>query len=443
MQRPLMGLPLVIAGLVVAGSTTCNTNRSVVKPFAPLVSVTPEMPPPPAQGFFWPDTMHHDETTCGPVAATRNTIIPPDAASWRTWAIPEFQDKQRFVTGQSTAYGPIACVAANPQLESLDAAAFASPILVAVVFVDPGTLTAAYTQLKLHNGFNCVYLQHSTAGTGPSLTSVAALGNTNGRADSRWTGFVVASHDKICDPIGPQSQLQAISLEADGADGSAYPGVARFMILESWRPAIGMRCGSGWCVVGAANAGMLPAPAHLSRVAGATGRRKTMLVVPGWYDEQHVAIPSATGVGIAAALKASIVPDSGLDSFTITTDFDTGFVRVATIHFKQGPSAKYSDNFQFHNDTLQPDTLYLRHITTGTAHWVARVNHNSRFFRVLRTPHPEKHVTGTARWAWRDNDEVIWVRCEDGCCLVDSNWSSSMSSIDGIFKRGQKSESPG
>jgi hypothetical protein len=394
---------------------------------------------------FWPDSMHHQVPTCGPVDSIRLISIPPDAATWNTWAIPEYQDEQRFVTGQSQPYGPIACVAARQDLDKINSANFsAGPVLVAVVWVDPGVLTPAYRQLNLSNGFNCVFIEKSSTGTVPVTAPIAALGNAPGRADNRWRGYVVPSHDRICDPPGPTSQLSALGLDADGESGSSYPPVARFMILNDWKPAIGVRCGAAWCVIGTPTVSMLPAPAHVAPVAGSTGPRRTMFVVPGWYDEQQVAVPGGTGTPpLTPSLKASIVPDPDLDTYTVTANFDTGFVRVATVFFEEEPTAKYLNDYQFHIRSTQEDTLYLRHITTGRPHWVARVNNNSRYFRVMRTPHAGSHVTGTARWAWDDNDEVIWVRCDDGCCLVDSDWSSMMSSVDLLFKRSNKGRWPG
>jgi hypothetical protein len=392
---------------------------------------------------FWSDTTHHEMPTCGPADSIRKISVPADVALWTTWSIPEFQDQQRFVPGQSQAYGPIACVAARQDLDKLNSTAFSNPTLVAVVWVDPGPLNAAYSQLNLQNGFNCVYVQRLSTGSAPITEPIPALGNATGRSDGRWRGYVVPAHASVCDPVGPSSQLQALALDADGTTGTDYPPVARFMILNNWKPAIGVRCGPAWCVVGTPSSAMLPAPAHVARVVGSAGRQRTMFVVPGWYDEQQVAVPASGTPPLTPSLKASIVPDPDLDSYTTTANFDTGFVRVAVVYFQDNPAAKYLDSYQFHLGSLHPDTLYIRHITTGTPHWIARVNNTGlRYFRVMRTPHPP-HITGTARWAWQDNDEIIWARCDEGCCLVDSNWSELMASVDVLFKRSRKTGWPG
>ena len=435
MQRGhLMGVRLLIIGVVVAGLTACINDASNN---AKSDSLNPGQPAH-RNTTFWPDSMHHEGTTCGPEDSIRAGQVPPDAASWDTWSIPEFQDTQRFVTGASTVYGPIACIAARENLHELNDRAFmAGAVLVAVIHVDTGRLTPAYTQLKLTNGFNCVFVQQVSTGGNSVPVPIPALGNANGRVDSRWRGYIVPSRDRVCDPIRPAAQLPTFALTAVGDAPNWYPGVARFMILDNWKPAVGVRCGPAWCVIGAASPAVLPAPAHVARVGGSIGRERTMMVVPGWYDEQQLAVPGGGGpLGIKAMLKASIVPDPALDTLTIAS-FDAGFVPVATIYFEQTPTDKYLNDYQFHLGSTQPDTLFLHHITTGTPHWVARVNRSPRYFRVMRTPHPP-HVTGTARWSWRDNDEVIWVRCEDGCCLVDSDWSTMITSLDMIFRRERK-----
>ena len=119
------------------------------------------------------------------------------------------------------------------------------------------------------------------------------------------------------------------------------------------------------------------------------------------------------------ALRASVIPTDGLDTYTITANFDTGFVKVAMIHFEDEPVGKYADPnvWGFTKASVRENVLSIKHISGTT--WQAMVDGVPRNLKVTRTDHSGGHIVGTARWAWSDKDEAIWVRCEDGCCLVE------------------------
>jgi hypothetical protein len=158
------------------------------------------------------------------------------------------------------------------------------------------------------------------------------------------------------------------------------------------------------------------APPHgFASTGSATGNRAR---IPGWYDDQEIATPgSDAGLSIRSELHASVVPFAAIDGYDVP-DFDT-WKPVATVYFASAPTAKYASKWGFNSG---PNVLTLKRSGWWIfEEWEAEVNGVDRNLRVIRTEHdlPGFHIVGTARWAWWDLDEPIWVRCGQGCCLVE------------------------
>lgn len=373
------------------------------------------------------------EEVCGPLMRQTDTKdISDSVRDWDTWDIPEFQDQQRFVgSNAATAdYGPLACVVASPYLSGVPQAAFDSPagVMVAMAWVrfDSMPVNASYRRLHMDNPahpFSCVIVRRRTTGAGNALTgmSVPTLNPTNVASSGRWEGFIVPSINRQCSSIDGQAPLPGSRMTSEQMTAELIPAVARFMIDRGWRPGIGVRCGAAWCTVGFQNSDHLE-PAHgygPSGVDVAVSRR----AVPGWFDDQHLAVPGLGGLlGIRPRLHASIVPDTALDSLHLA-DFDAGWKPVATVHFRRAPSAPYSTVWGFREGGHVGNLIELRRIDSANVRvWRVRINGMVMTnLRVVHTPHPATsiHVPGTARWAWSDGDELIWVRCDQGCCKIE------------------------
>lgn len=363
--------------------------------------------------------------------------LPTEARYWATWDTPEYQDSQRFVdTPSKTApYGPEACIVAAPNLAFLRQTDFDDPngVVVAAIIVNFDSTTPNQSYKRLNIGdpqypFSCVILRHVTTTEAAStskrlskmavpnfeLTSVVAN-------DEGWESYVVPSKGGSC-TIGTARRIPGVRFTIrELSNPDEIPPVARWTVDRSWRTGIGVRCGEAWCNIGFDKTDLEP-PAHgfgESGLAAQVSRR----VIPGWFDDQRIAIPNPTGsFKIMPALHASIVPDTALNSYVID-DFKT-WRPVATVHFVEDPkTTKYETAWHFRGGGEVGNLLELMMDSTGK--WHARVNGREYSnFKVTRTPHEmgdsRFHIWGTARWAWRDRDELIWVGCAEGCCLVDA-----------------------
>jgi hypothetical protein len=370
----------------------------------------------------------------------RKDSLPDSLQSWATWEIPEFQDMQRFVGGSRSTdhYGPLACVVAAPHLENVTDAAFdnVAGVVVAVAWVrfDDREVNAAYRRLHIDNlehRFYCVIVRHVSAGGrgggrgGARLTSMltrnlARAGGTSA-ANAGWEGYVVPSVDKHCAITADQVPLPGSRMISTDMQGSLIPPVARFMIDTAWRPAIGARCGSGWCTVGF-DARTHLEPAHGYGASG-TDAQVSRRAVPGWFDDQQVGIPDEAGnPPNRPSIQASVVPDTALDRYTIAS-FDSTWKPVATVHFRQAPTGQYVSKWQFKAGGSVGNLIELGRVdSSGTQVWRVRINGVlNPNLKVTQTEHtiPGFHIVGTARWAWSDYDEKIWVRCDEGCCKVE------------------------
>jgi hypothetical protein len=163
--------------------------------------------------------------------------------------------------------------------------------------------------------------------------------------------------------------------------------------------------------------------------ASGTAKEVSRRAVPGWFDDQHIGVPDTTPTGAIIpprrpSLHASVVPDTSLDSLKYA-DFDAGWKAVATVHFYGTPIGKYSTIWGFKPGGAVGNLMELRRVdSAGVRVWRVRVNGVDRpQLKVTSTPHvlPGFHIVGTARWAWSDYDEMIWVRCDDGCCKIEES----------------------
>jgi hypothetical protein len=337
------------------------------------------------------------------------------------WEFPEYTDDQRFNDGHDV-YGPIAHIVPVDSVKywaaSDYAAAGAMGKLVGGIVVNDtnniagATLPDPYRKLNLVVGNNCVYLAKP--------------------AD--WTAYVVV--ENTVDPQGPcppnhstSDPLTVLAVrDATYGNASDVPGVARFHEGAKGSAKgltyFGLKCGDSWCVALPAtmNKADTTPPFHAK-----PGKSRKWLV-HGWHDVQHLgvgrlstAVPEKP-VTLDKTLEGSVVPDDSLGLRDVS-EFKV-WIHVATVQFTKKPDGTpYATRWNF---VQEDNELYIKQDSKSATGWIGKVV-NARTGRskaaeyalvVKRDPHPGENLPGTARWAWWEKDEYIWVRCGDGCCWV-------------------------
>jgi hypothetical protein len=182
--------------------------------------------------------------------------------------------------------------------------------------------------------------------------------------------------------------------------------------------------------------------------------------VPGWYDEQYLAIPGATaGTLVPSKLRAYLFPIDTLAKLSAETHFG-GWQHVATIAFDNAVTnadaapalERYYAKWKLGRMPQTSDTIkiMLKYFPAAkrwrarfdlptvigreveNVHYMPAVVENAPFIAKLSqlnlrdaanmkklAPHVGPiEVPGTARWGWDPLDETVWIRCAAGCCSV-------------------------
>jgi len=353
----------------------------------------------------------HGGPTCGLVGdslskAKQAGAYPVATGTWVTWAIPEYQDEQRFNDrpGAGRKYGALACIVAAPRIDTITDAALTNPagVLLGVVYVDGSAPIATgdpYADLHLKAGYNCVIVR-------VVLPAVVE-------------GHVVPVADSACTSISAASRLPGNRGRPTGVTANDIPAVARFVEKQSRRVGLGIRCGTNWCNLGftGTGGGNMDVAAHPVPAPGAA--HYVRRVVRGWYDQQFLALPNGSSpFGVISSVLASTVPDDNLESYTTPAAFATRR-HVADVTFPNGGIAgtKYETRWHFKSKGNTVD-LQLNPTTSNWTVYVNGVPYDN--LTVKYTSHAGFPIAGTARWHWKPNDESLWVRCIDGCCEVDA-----------------------
>lgn len=330
--------------------------------------------------------------------------------------IPEYHDCQWLVNDQGNAYheGRVAVFS----VETTQPTGLAAIIFSEVVYgngvrrIDPGV--------------TCVYLDT----THPNAVNwkAAYVHDTGGPTDP------------LCDDEPPNTTPINVFRTASGHD---IPQVARWDWDpgpgQSDRQAFGIPCVDPdgerhWCTVGAA--GSIRHTVH-------PGNKTSTAVVniPGWYDEQQLAV--MTGTGLHPDSVATIFPDDQLDVLNSEADYQNkGWIDVAYVTMSHAiPDYESKFNFKVTPDSTQVNVIAICHgepdgtncpmngqtpsPENATWRWWARITapDNTVVYRKVKQPHPHgQSVPPVTRWRWLDNDESFWIRCIQGCCEVDDEF---------------------
>ena len=378
------------------------------------------------------------------------TIVVPDDGFPVARAItdvPEFHDCQRLVMGDGKTYGPLVAVFAAYDLERIekrlslhsvrpahDTVALAGALIL--------NLGARYPALGIEERFSCLYLWRRAAQWHAKILSV---GN---------------DHEKCLQPYQPTEaevgELRVRRYVLPGVGNPAqYPPVARWDWDDSTKQQyIGLKCGTGWCEIGARTF----APSPPNKVGLPPGSAAVLVrSVKGWYDEQHLAVPAANGSGmVPSGITGTIFPDSSIGDRS-ENDYRNTWLPVAYIALS-AHSQPYKDKLNLDavaaDEPLEamnrleyclgslddcevpppppPNELSKMCPTdmSSDSLWWARIhpaNGGPAMYRcVTRRGHPELmpdhdiDIPSTVRWRWLAEDETIWKECLEGCCQVES-----------------------
>lgn len=334
---------------------------------------------------------------------------------WQNYTSPEYTDDQRF-TDSNGVYGPIAHIAPSDSLRYLNTVAdfdlYGDTGFVAgVIKIDTtagSVLPSTYTALNVAADFNCVRLSHRASGWFAVVTPLAPVGPP-------------------CPPSTTATPLPVQRVVSAAFPTSAdVPAVARFHEGRTGAnmraPLFGLKCAEGWCIAVPSGTDTLPVP-QAGVNAGVRG-----WFVHGWGDAQHLGVPNGSTKHIEASMlaNAAVIPDPGLGRYSIPSNFDTGWVHVATVRFGGNPnSTAYGSKWHYRGGNNE---VFIRTSTSSTTGWTGEVRNVTHFLGipithrytviVNRTPHTGLSIPGTSRFWWYDDDEGLWVRCDEGCCQV-------------------------
>jgi hypothetical protein len=322
--------------------------------------------------------------------------------------VPEFHDCQRFLTPDNRKYEGLYAVFATPTPPDSFAGHAALNLDYAYLAAEVVTRDGGYTNLKVAQQFNCLYL------------GVAHVG---------WRAFMVKSwlSEEACADSLRADEHTADALTVNRVVDTTfaaddYPPSARWDRTPNGSYFIVMSCGKAVCEIGIPP-GELASHAQFVSEAMTKAQKRVRRIKP-WYDEQFVAIPGGLNVSPTKVLGVA-TPDPRLGNIT-RAEFESNWVRVGDI-------ALIADQPPYESKlglTSGRNTLYLRHKPTDpdSLWWAMMVQGNRRTYgRVTRYGHEGMgfKIPATLRWRWLSNDETVWARCLEGCCQVEQGFTAT------------------
>ncbi|MBW3554892.1 MAG: hypothetical protein KY466_15380 [Gemmatimonadetes bacterium] len=200
----------------------------------------------------------------------------------------------------------------------------------------------------------------------------------------------------------PLRQLQVHRLTHTGT--APYPATARWG-WDSGRGVhyIGIKCGAAWCALGPD--GFRPRETTL----GGGGVHE----VPGWYDDQHLAIPDGNG-GLVPGPWGKIEPARNLGALRVESfAAQPQIVAFVTLTGTREELAHYESTWNLRRGR---NRLLLSNRPEGWFMTVEQDGGQPARFVVSRVTGAMHAVHGAVRWRWDSEDESTWIGCDDACC---------------------------
>lgn len=373
-----------------------------------------------------------------------------------TTNIPEFHDCQRIIK-EDGQYGPLMAVFAAADLSerTFEAQHTTRESLTTFAAAEVVNLSAdySYQPLGIEPLFNCLYVYRLP---GEPLRAKMIPVGPQERACGRAINPIIATGKDL----SVRETLKGMY------DPSEIPAVARWDWDRRHREQyIGLRCGNAWCEVGRPAEGSKPefvsSPPYLTPPGpGPIDGPRRVRAIKGWYDQQVLAVDHGLSVR-PGLIRATIFPDPELKSKQVT-DYYNRWVPVSYVAF-EGTSALYKGKFNFdripsvvplanmnrislcHGTSLGCNVPLTLPIEQGLVNscgkkalflspliesWWARVEaatgspKRTIYKCVIRREHPGVNIPATARWRWLAEDETEWQYCPNGCCEMQSKFSS-------------------
>ena len=311
----------------------------------------------------------------------------------------EVHDCQRLIVRVpgGLKFGPLVGLLPLDGAMNLPDVAFATPIPVATVYNwgDFDDETLPYTEMNIAPRWNCLWLRTTPSG---------------------WVGALTPHENRPCFERSVPEPAAFTLAVVRAHENQDNPPTARwgFDAVDSVN-IFGVKCGSAWCWVG--NPGFR-APGSPTGV--------TSIDLPGYYDQQHLAVPDGNG-GIRPGPLARVTTsqgffDASMQQTTVPDDvlgplFAAGLI-VATIEFPglTAPPAPY-DKW----GTALPLAVRLRTAIENGSDGLPLMSVSFMSADGSETPirniEPIRNAAhsamGAVRFRWHDTDntETTWSAC--------------------------------
>lgn len=204
---------------------------------------------------------------------------------------------------------------------------------------------------------------------------------------------------------------------------SSHPGVSRMPPTARIRwdrgaqlHYVGFKCGTRWCSA-------YPAGANPSEPVEWAATSNEFEVIPGYMDEQNLAIQNAEG-DLRPGPWGVITPSAVLNTTDTADLIGVGDIVVATITLLDDPTqfgdewTNYAEKFQMQEDQGRWVTRVWLNRTSSTTTGGFGVSGPTPAAKTAEFVPMGHGAAGSVRWRWLDVDEGAWIYCVDGCCSV-------------------------
>lgn len=372
--------------------------------------------------------------------------------------VPEYNDCQRFIkvgTRDQPAYDSLFAIFAA-DLDSLDALAGRIPVerevgVAAAVIWAEGT----YEPLGILRGFNCLVMRRTRPPETPAQevrergVSIEARKMIQ-RGGASWAASVVRAVDEV-DCSGVLEMGEPLFVRETHPEALSLPPIVRWGFDdEVWEQYIVIKCGRAVCYIGSDGFIARGSPGLPKPPDGSSDGRRRAHEVALWHDKQPLATLPTTTVGgdqplTPTSVFGTVIPHEDLGSYDTLT-FANTWIPVAEVMMsgnlpdyvtKRALGATSGDERNIVEACLVvgpgscpgvpanvEETAKCEEADEHSrAKWRSRhINAQDpsdiKYFCIKRYPaSPDiKEVPAAARWRWQAEDEVIWFRCDHGCC---------------------------
>ncbi|MDH4131613.1 MAG: hypothetical protein OEV95_07375 [Gemmatimonadota bacterium] len=352
-----------------------------------------------------------------------------------TTLIPEFHDCQRLIDNDHS-FGPLVGIWVPNYLGKVEDLLpdVETAIPVAVIHAWDGP----YPPLHIEQMWNCLYLMRDPANRGEFLAEIVKVEKESACAGSTRSASL-RGHP-----------LNVTRLQYEGLTLADYPSVGRWdRDRRQPKHFIGLQCGAAWCEISRGNHG---SSRRYSLRSTEPSKKRRVFEVKGWYDEQYLAVKGAPGKLEPLPFLGTIVPDAGLNDRR-AAEFEGEWIPAGVVSLEE-TSVTYQDKLGLFPGALPNGNSGsdLTHVSLCWEHggkkclflpaskrpdcqWDPVNDKDRMWYSRSQQPGPitnysykcvDRHdhsglgieIPGTARWAWREDDETQWWRCDKGCCSV-------------------------